>query len=187
MPMRARFLQRNRLIAALSPATLVVEAAWRSGALATASHAAGLGRGLGAVPGPVTSATSAGCHRMLRDFDATCVTDAAEAAELVGPLGAVLPEEPEVPVAEHDGLAGPDLQVLDALPLRRGVPLVSLTTVAGLPERTVAASLGRLHLAGLADVSRLDGEAVWRRLRRRPEPGLRPTPPGPGAPRRGGA
>src|SRR5699024_2238102 len=55
-PMRQRFLQRNRLIAAATGAVVVVEAAWRSGALSTAHHAAGLLRPVGAVPGPVTSA-----------------------------------------------------------------------------------------------------------------------------------
>jgi len=81
-PSRARFLQRNRLIAALGAATVVCEAGWRSGSLNTAGHAAALGRPLGAVPGPVTSAASAGCHRLLREFDASCVTNAAEAWEL---------------------------------------------------------------------------------------------------------
>jgi DNA processing protein len=84
-PTRSRFLQRNRLIAALTGATVVVEAAWRSGALSTAARAAELLRPVGAVPGPVTSLASAGCHRLLRDGAAVCVTDAAEALELLGP------------------------------------------------------------------------------------------------------
>ena len=81
-PTRWRFLQRNRLIAANSRATLVVEAGWRSGSLNTAGHASSLGRPLGAVPGPVTSAASAGCHRLIRDYSATLVTHPDEAAEL---------------------------------------------------------------------------------------------------------
>jgi DNA processing protein len=64
-PQRHRFLSRNRLIAALSTGTLVVEAAARSGALNTARHCQILGRTLMAVPGPVTSVMSAGCHRLL--------------------------------------------------------------------------------------------------------------------------
>jgi DNA processing protein len=83
-PTKSRFLQRNRVIAAMSEATVVVEAGWRSGSLNTAGHAAALGRPLGAVPGPITSATSAGCHRLLREFDATCVTSAADIIELTG-------------------------------------------------------------------------------------------------------
>src|SRR5690606_37177318 len=87
VPSRSRFLQRNRLIAAAAAATVVTEAAWRSGALNTAGHAAELLRPVGAVPGPVTSAASAGCHRLLREGGAVCVTYAAEERELVGPLG----------------------------------------------------------------------------------------------------
>jgi DNA processing protein len=81
-PTKWRFLMRNRLIAAASRATLVVEAGWRSGSLNTATHAHSIGRPLGAVPGPVTSAASAGCHRLIREYGATIVTNAAEAAEL---------------------------------------------------------------------------------------------------------
>ena len=81
-PSRWRFLQRNRLIAANSSAVLVTEAGWRSGSLGTASHAATLGRPVGAVPGPVTSAASAGTHRLIRDHAATLVTNSEEADEL---------------------------------------------------------------------------------------------------------
>lgn len=87
-PARHRFLSRNRLIAAMSGATLVVEAALRSGALSTARHAAAMGRPLGAVPGPVTSMASAGCHRLMRDQGAMCVTTAEELIELALPIGA---------------------------------------------------------------------------------------------------
>src|SRR6185312_4288445 len=66
-PTRYRFLQRNRLIAALCQATVVVEARWRSGALNTARHAEMLSRVVGAVPGSVYSANSAGCHRLMRE------------------------------------------------------------------------------------------------------------------------
>src|SRR4051794_13194912 len=116
-PTRWRFVQRNRLIAALSPATVVVEAAWRSGALITAREAVELGRPVAAVPGPVTSAASAGCHRLLRE-GAVCVTDAAEVAELIDPFGAVV-DQPSAPDREYDGLDPVDLRVLDALPVRR--------------------------------------------------------------------
>ncbi|WP_200953261.1 DNA-processing protein DprA [Agromyces sp. Root81] len=75
-PTKWRFLQRNRLIAAASEGTVVLEAGFRSGSLNTAGHAAALGRPLGAVPGPVTSPASAGCHRLFREYDAVCVTDA---------------------------------------------------------------------------------------------------------------
>ncbi|MFB9069969.1 DNA-processing protein DprA [Citricoccus parietis] len=82
-PTRHRFLQRNRIIAALSAAVLVVEARWRSGAQNTAGHALGLGREVGVVPGPVTSPQSAGCHRLLRESPAVVVSDVEEALALI--------------------------------------------------------------------------------------------------------
>ena len=85
-PQRHRFLSRNRLIAALSTGTVVVEAAKRSGALNTASHAVTLGRPLMVVPGPITSAMSVGCHDLLRreDYGALLVSSVAEVAGIVG-------------------------------------------------------------------------------------------------------
>src|SRR5689334_14428162 len=85
-PARTRFLVRNRVIAALGCGTVIVEAGERSGALNTARHAANLGKPLMAVPGPVTSAQSAGCHRIIRDWGASCVTRAADIIELLSPL-----------------------------------------------------------------------------------------------------
>jgi DNA processing protein len=93
-PTKWRFLQRNRLIAAASQATVVVEAGSRSGSLNTAGHAAHLGRPLGAVPGPVTTAHSIGCHRLLREYGATCVTSGDEMMQLIEPLDGSLPAPP---------------------------------------------------------------------------------------------
>ena len=87
---RLRFLVRNRVIAALATGTLVVEAGERSGAVNTARHARDLGRRLMAVPGPVTSDQSAGCHRIIREWQGTLVTTAAEVIEHLSPVGAVL-------------------------------------------------------------------------------------------------
>ena len=89
-PTRPGFLVRNRVIAALSRGTVVVEAAIRSGALNTARHARELNRPVMAVPGPVTSTQSAGCHELIRDWAATCVTGADDVIELVAPLDAGL-------------------------------------------------------------------------------------------------
>ena len=86
-PTRWRFLMRNRLIAAAASATVVVEAGHRSGSLNTAGHAAHMGRPLGAVPGSVLSPASAGCHRLIREYAATCVTTPDEMAELADPFG----------------------------------------------------------------------------------------------------
>lgn len=158
-PTRYRFLQRNRLIAALSAVTVVVEARWRSGALNTAHHAETLGRAVGAVPGSVHSANSAGCHRLLRDGGAVCVTDAAEVAELASPSGAALPEQRQGAVQVQDGLTLEDLILLDALPLRSTTSVEKLSAVAGLGQESVRAGLGRLGLLGLA-VSERGG---WKR------------------------
>ncbi|WP_411376461.1 DNA-processing protein DprA [Arthrobacter sp. MPF02] len=158
-PTRYRFLQRNRLIAALSAVTVVVEARWRSGALNTAHHAETLGRAVGAVPGSVHSANSAGCHRLLRDGGAVCVTDAAEIVELASPSGASLPGQRQVPAQVQDGLTLEDLILLDALPLRSTTSIEKLSAVAGLGQESVRAGLGRLGLLGLA-VSERGG---WKR------------------------
>jgi DNA processing protein len=160
-PTRYRFLRRNRIIAALSSVTVVVEARWRSGALNTAHHAAGLGRTVGAVPGSVQSPNSAGCHRLLRDGSAICVTDAAEVAELVGPLAIEAGEKhAEVP-ALHDGLTVEDLLLLDALPVRASSTVDKLAMVAGLSVPGVLAGLGRLETDGLAERT----EGGWRKQR----------------------
>ncbi|AOY73966.1 hypothetical protein ARZXY2_4467 (plasmid) [Arthrobacter sp. ZXY-2] len=82
-PTRYRFLQRGRLIAGLAGVTCVVEARWRSGALHTAHQAETIARHVAAVPGPVHSANSAGCHRLIRDGGAALVTEAQELAELL--------------------------------------------------------------------------------------------------------
>lgn len=159
-PTRYRFLQRNRLIAALAAVTVVVEARWRSGALNTAHHAETLGRSVGAVPGSVHSANSAGCHRLLRDGGAVCVTDAAEVAELASASGDSLPEDFRQGTAQvQDGLTLEDLILLDALPLRATTSIEKLGVVAGLGQESVRAGLGRLGLLGLA-VSERGG---WKR------------------------
>jgi DNA processing protein len=96
VPGRHRFLVRNRLIAGLAVGTVVVEAGLRSGAQRTASDALSLGRAVMAVPGPVTSAMSVGCHRLVRD-GALLVTRSDEVLEAVAPIGAHLagPPDPE--------------------------------------------------------------------------------------------
>ena len=92
-PARHRFLTRNRLVAAVAGAAVVVEAGLRSGAANTAAWARALGRVVAAVPGPVTSSASAGCHALLRN-GAELVTRADDVVELVGRIGELAPEEP---------------------------------------------------------------------------------------------
>ena len=81
-----RFLVRNRIIAALSHGTLVVEAAFRSGSLRTARDAADLLRPVMAIPGPINSPTSDGCHRLIGERSAELVTSVADAFEFMGTL-----------------------------------------------------------------------------------------------------
>ena len=159
-PHRSRFLSRNRLIAC-AHATIVVEAARRSGALATARHAAGLARPVGAVPGPVTSASSAGCHVLLRDAVAVLVRDGTDAIALAGPLDAAAEEGAQSDGAGLDFAAPSDRAVYDALGTRSRDPL-ALAGTAGVTDAELAASLGRLELGGLAV---RDG-ALWRRTAR---------------------
>lgn len=97
-PTKWRFLQRNRLIAAAAAATVVVEAGFRSGSINTAGHAVALRRPLGAVPGSINSAASAGTHRMIREMGATLITSAEDVRQLLGqatpsPRLAVIDEE----------------------------------------------------------------------------------------------
>ncbi|MCL3860235.1 DNA-processing protein DprA [Actinotalea sp. K2] len=160
-PTRSRFLQRNRLIAAVSAGAVVVEAAWRSGALNTAGHAAGLLRPVGAVPGPVTSMASAGCHRLLREGSAVCVTDAAEVLELVGRAGCDLVGDRPATPSDVDGLSDTQRRTLDALPSVRGAVVETLCRVAGLTVGEVRAALGALEVAGLAE----QDARGWRRRR----------------------
>lgn len=152
-PTKWRFLQRNRLIAAASRATVVVEAGARSGSLNTAGHAAALGRPLGAVPGPITSAASAGCHRLLREYDAVCVTSAAEIAEL-----APLPESDAAPPTVEEAEAGEArpaadptgtrIRLLDALAPRSARTPEKIAALSGLAVDRVRAELGLLALEG---------------------------------------
>lgn len=147
-PARWRFLMRNRVIAALSNATIVVEAGRRSGAINTAGHAAALGRGLGAVPGPVTSGTSVGCHRLLREYGAEVVEGGDDLVRLVRGDSHVNDE--------LDLLGANETRVLDALSARQARSPEHVSQLAGLSLAQTLAALGVLGLAGAA-VSRPDG------------------------------
>jgi DNA processing protein len=151
-PARLRFLVRNRVIAALPAATLVVEAGERSGALNTARHARDLGRILMAVPGPVTSRQSAGCHAIIRDWAGTLVTGAADVLEMVAPPGAGPGGQPPAgPVLPRDALDLESATVLDALPVRGGIGTTAVAARAGLDPATVVRCLGTLAAGGFAE------------------------------------
>jgi DNA processing protein len=150
-PLRHRFLVRNRLIAALTRGTVVVEAAARSGAQATAKRAHRLGRQVMVVPGPVTSAMSVGCHELLRDEEtgATLVASAAHVIEAVGGIGVDLAEPAERPTGPRDGLSDLAARVLDACPVRSGVSPERLAGIAGCDVLEVLRVLPALELADL--------------------------------------
>ncbi len=159
-PMRNRFIQRNRMIATMTNGTVVVEAAIRSGALNTARTANDHQRPVGAVPGPVTSYVSGGCHQIVREGWAVLVTDAAEAAELVGRIGADLAPRPSAPVRrDWDGLDETERRVLEALPKQWGSAPEKVAAIAGLDLDSARSALGRLSLRGLA----LRNGSGWRR------------------------
>ncbi len=140
-PTRWRFLQRNRVIAAMAGATVVIEAGHRSGSLNTATHARDLDRPLGVVPGPITSASSAGCHRLLREnFAARVVTSAADICELLSGDGEA------VPFDTHD--APEVLQVIDSLSGRAPRTVADIAHRSGLAAAVVMSTLGALELDG---------------------------------------
>jgi DNA processing protein len=159
---RLRFLVRNRVIAALATGTLVVEASQRSGAVNTARHARDLRRRLMAVPGPVTSDLSAGCHQVIREWEGTLVTSAAEVVEHLSPVGELLAAEPgtvvqlagrrQAPtVFPRDLLDLESAKVLDAMPRRGGIGTVRVAQRAGLAPAATATLLGELATGGFVE------------------------------------
>lgn len=157
-PARYRFLTRNRLVAALSGATVVVEAGVRSGAANTAAWARTLGRTVCAVPGPVTSAASAGCHELVRQHrDTVLVTRAQEIVEVMGRMGE-LAEDPVRPATALDALTPGQRRVYEALPARGWRTAEELAVLSGVPAVRVLGQLALLELDEL--VERQDGR--WR-------------------------
>jgi DNA processing protein len=159
---RLRFLVRNRVIAALATGTLVVEASQRSGAVNTARHARDLRRRLMAVPGPVTSDLSAGCHQVIREWQGTLVTSATEVIEHLSPVGELPAGAPgtvvqfagrrqEPPVFPRDLLDLEAATVLDAMPRRGGMGTIRLAQRAGLAPATTATLLGQLATGGFVE------------------------------------
>jgi DNA processing protein len=152
---RLRFLVRNRVIAALATGTLVVEAGQRSGAVNTARHARDLRRRLMAVPGPVTSDLSAGCHQVIREWDGTLVTSAAEVIEHLSPVGETVTDEPPptspAAVFPRDLLDLESARVLDAMPRRGGMGTVRVAQRAGLAPAATATLLGQLATGGFVE------------------------------------
>ncbi|MET9257185.1 DNA-processing protein DprA [Streptomyces sp. NPDC003717] len=148
-PTPSRFVLRNRVIAALTRGTVVVEAAHRSGSLVTARAAQRLGRHTMGVPGPATSALSAGVHELLR-AGATLVTDAAEVAELTGAMGE-LPPDRRGPVLPTDLLEPRTRHVLAGLPARTSASAAEIARRAQTSEDDAVARLYELRALGYVE------------------------------------
>lgn len=154
-PARHRFLARNRLVAGLSDAVLVVEAGARSGARNTAAWGARLGRPVLAVPGPVTSAASVGCHRMIRDGDAQLVARAADVIAAAGPI--TVGENESGPKRRLDALSVTESRVYEALPATGAIGVRELSEQSGQTMAAVRGALPILELDGLVG----QDEAGW--------------------------
>ncbi|MFE9690474.1 DNA-processing protein DprA [Micromonospora sp. NPDC005806] len=170
-PLRPRFLIRNRVIAAATLGTVLVEAAARSGATQTLNRALGVLRPGMVVPGPVTSAMSVGAHELLREQpSARLVTGVAHVLEEVGPIGADLAPPARAPERLRDRLDDAATQVLEALPRRKSLALENVAARAGVDLRTAMRRLSMLEELALV-VRRDDGYALA------PSTGRRATDP----------
>jgi DNA processing protein len=101
-----------------------------------------------AVPGPVTSAQSAGCHEILRNAGAVLVTGAADVMDLAFPVGEAPSSPARGPVLPRDGLDGVTRSVLEAVPSRGGTGPAAIAVAAGVGLGTVLQCLGALAAAG---------------------------------------
>ena len=166
-PTRWRFLERNRLIAALARHTIVVEARWRSGALNTARHAMEIGRTLWAVPGQINSPNSVGTNRLLRDGLAQTLTEAADILEYDAAAGFELGTEHESEwdrvgsSSALDELTERQGRVWDDLSPRSYRGVDEIAAALGLSARDVMADLFHLGRCGLAESS----GTSWRKVR----------------------
>jgi DNA processing protein len=159
-PHRHRFLVRNRVIAALTRGTVMVEANARSGARQTLGRAALLGRSIMVVPGPVTSAMSVGCHQAQRQLGARLVTSYAEVLEEVGRIGDDLAPIPRGPQTRLDELPSEMARILDGIPARGGADAAVVAAAVGVPLRDVLRALPALRDQGFV----AETEAGWRAL-----------------------
>ncbi len=173
-PERWRFIQRNRIIAALATVTVIVEAGRRSGALHTARSALEIGNPVGAVPGPIHSAASAGCHQLIRDGLAQLITGTEDTVQLwreSAGFGWCSPElQIDIPesvtdsqrsdharvATEHSDAAR---RIFDALRPRSTKTPEALAVHAGMSMREVRAALVELELSGWA----VQHDTGWRR------------------------
>lgn len=147
-PTRIRFLARNRLIAAMTRGSVLVEAALRSGALNTVGWAEQLSRPVMCVPGPVASYTSQGVHNWLRRGGAMLVTDGSEVLDAIGSSGQHLVTEPRGEERPRDALSRADQLVLEAVPVGSPATVDSIARGCAQHVRTAVTALGRLERDG---------------------------------------
>lgn len=157
-PTRWRFLDRNRLIAALSAATVVIQAGFRSGALNTARHGMELGRQVGAVPGPINQPEWAGSNQLIRD-GATLISGAEDVLEMIAPLGTVTSERTRVQTGYLDGLDSLSARILDATPLGSLADAAAIARASGAAIEEVLSVMGNLEMDGR--VIQVDGK--WKK------------------------
>ena len=142
MPTKWRFLQRNRLVAAMSAGTVIVEAGWRSGSINTANHAESIGRPVFAVPGSVASPSSSGCHRLIREGRASLVASGQDVLQDLG-------FETSISALGALELTPTEKRAMDAL-TRRPRQFAEICREAGLTAQEAQSALGSLLLQGLA-------------------------------------
>lgn len=173
-PQRRRFLTRNRLIAALSTGSAVVEASQRSGAINTAGHCFRLSRPVMVVPGPVTSAMSVGCHRLLTDEQrpASLITGVDDVLMIIGSAGDLPAEKSTSGLgvdelrARLDAVDNQARTVYDGFPARRAARPEEIAAASGLSPVQVIRALPTLELSGLVEATS-EGFRIARRPRRR--------------------
>lgn len=159
-PLSGSFPQRNRLISGMSLGVVIIEAALQSGALITARHAMEQGREVFAVPGPVDSRMSRGCHRLIRD-GAKLVETADDVLEELGPLVAAAKRDDGPPVYHPAELLLNDAEqsILAAIGTRP-TAIDQVIADCGLPTHRVLAALSVLEMRRL--VTRISGNYVQR-------------------------
>ncbi|MDR0489029.1 MAG: DNA-processing protein DprA [Propionibacteriaceae bacterium] len=161
-PSKSRFLVRNRLIAALPRATVIVEGAVRSGAQNTVSWALSLGRQVLAVPGPVTSAMSVTPHRLIRRGEAILVSTAEEILSVLNPVDTTIPEYHRAQDTLFDNLAEDKKRIHEALPMNRSVSVDELAILTGESVISLLVSLAQLKQLGFARESK---PGMWSALK----------------------
>jgi DNA processing protein len=161
-PHRVRFLVRNRVIAALSRGTVLVEANLRSGARFTLGRARDLNRMAMAVPGPVTSALSNGSHEELRQPGTILVARTEHVLDAVGSIGLDLAPVPRAEPTERDALTPLERQVLDGVRPRKLLTAEEIAAVVGVSARDARRTLPALERASFVTATGI-GYRLWRK------------------------